>query len=115
MDTVLQVRPHQGQVQGHDLFPTPAGDTIPDTSQDAIGVLGHLGTLLVRVQSPVHQHPKVLVRPAAFQPLLPKPVVLHGIVVTKVQDPALGLVETHTNGLSPLIRPVQIPLQSLPT
>jgi len=35
--------------------------------------------------------------------------------VTEVQDPAFGLVEPHTVGLGPLIQPVQIPLQSLPT
>ena len=92
MDTVLQVRPHQGQVQGHDLFPTPAGDTIPDTSQDAIGV-GHLGTLLAHGQPAVDQHPEVLFRRAAFQPFLPKPVVLRGVVI-EVQDSALGLVDT---------------------
>jgi len=44
-----------------------------------------------------------------------KPVALHGVVVTQVQDPALGPVEAHTVGLGPLIQPVQIPLQSLPT
>jgi len=32
-----------------------------------------------------------------------------------VQDPALDLIEPHTVGLGPLIQPVQIPLQSLPT
>jgi len=52
---------------------------------------------------------------AAFQPLLPRPVALYGVVVTKVQDLALGLVEPHTAGLSPSIQSVQIPLQSLPT
>jgi len=36
-------------------------------------------------------------------------------VVTQVQDPAFGLVKPHTIDLSPLIHPVQIPLQSLPT
>jgi len=33
--------------------------------------------------------------------------------MTKVQDPALDLVKAHTSGLSPLIQPVQIPLQGL--
>ena len=42
-------------------------------------------------------------------------VKLHGVVVTKVQDPALGLVEPHTVGLGPSICSVQIPLQTLPT
>ncbi|KAK4813458.1 hypothetical protein QYF61_006249 [Mycteria americana] len=51
---------------------------------------------------------------AAFQPLFPKPVVLHGVVVTQVQDLALSLVEPHTTGPSPSIQPVQVPLQSLP-
>ena len=41
--------------------------------------------------------------------------MLHGVVVTKVQDPALGLVETYTAGLGPSIQSVQTPLQSLPT
>jgi len=35
--------------------------------------------------------------------------------VTKVQDLALGLVETHKIGLDPSIQPVQIPLLRLPT
>ncbi|KAK4816500.1 hypothetical protein QYF61_017461 [Mycteria americana] len=84
-------------------------------NQDAIGFLGHLGTLLAHIQLAVNQHSQVLLCQAAFQPLFPKPVALHGVVVTQVQDPALGLVEPHTIGLSPLIQPVQIPLQSLPT
>jgi len=100
---------------GHDHLPTPAGHTIPDTSQDAVGLLGHLGTLLAHVQLVVDQHSQVLFRQAAFQPLLPKPVALHGAVVIKVQDPALGFVESHTVGLGPLIQSVQVPLQSLPT
>ncbi|PKU39790.1 hypothetical protein llap_9902 [Limosa lapponica baueri] len=50
-----------------------------------------------------------------LQPLCPKPVGLHGVGVTQVQDPALGLVEPHPIGLSPSIQPVQIPLQSPPT
>ncbi|GAB0205879.1 hypothetical protein GRJ2_003053500 [Grus japonensis] len=93
----------------------PAGHAIPDTSQDAVGLLGHLGTLLAHAQPVVNQHPQVLFCWAAFQPLCPKPVALHGAVVTQVQDLALGLVKSHTVGLGPSIQPVQIPLQSLPT
>ncbi|KAK4824378.1 hypothetical protein QYF61_014038 [Mycteria americana] len=76
LNTVFQVRPHQCRVQGHDHFPSPAGHTISDTSQDAIGLLGYLGTLLAHIQPA-----------AAFQPLFPKPVALHGVVVTQVQSP----------------------------
>ncbi|KAK4825177.1 hypothetical protein QYF61_024657 [Mycteria americana] len=102
------------EYQGDNHFPTPAGHTIPDTSQDAVGLLGHLGTLLAHIQPAVDQYPQVLFHRAAFQPLFPKPVALHGVVVTQVEDPALGLVEPHTIGPSPRIQPVQIPLQSLP-
>ncbi|KAK4823486.1 hypothetical protein QYF61_002550 [Mycteria americana] len=115
LNTVFEVRPHQCRVQGHDHFPTPAGHTIFDTSQDAIGFLGHLGTLLAHIQLAVNQHSKVLLCLAAFQPLFLKPVALHGVAVTQVQDLALSLVEPHTVGLGPWIQPVQIPVQSLPT
>ncbi|KAK4806962.1 hypothetical protein QYF61_027329 [Mycteria americana] len=81
-------------LEGHNHFPSPAGHTISDTSQDAIGLLGHLGTL---------------------QPLFPKPITLHGVVVTQVQDLALSLVKPHTIGLGPSMQPVQVPLYSLPT
>ncbi|KAK4817898.1 hypothetical protein QYF61_002282 [Mycteria americana] len=115
LNTVFEVQPHQCQVQGHDHFPTPAGHTIFDTSQDAIGFLGRLGTLLAHIQPAVDQHPWVLLCQAAFQPLFPKPVALHGVAVAQVQDLALSLVKPHTIDLGPSIQPVQVPLQSLPT
>ncbi|KAK4814935.1 hypothetical protein QYF61_006290 [Mycteria americana] len=114
LNTAFEVRPHQCRVQGHDHCPSPAGHTIADTSQDAIGFLGHLGTLLAHIQVAVNQHSQVLFRRAAFQPLFPKPAALHGVVVTQAQEPALSLVEPHTIGLGPSIQPVQVPLQSLP-
>ncbi|KAK4817624.1 LOW QUALITY PROTEIN: hypothetical protein QYF61_021527, partial [Mycteria americana] len=104
LNTAFEVRPHH-----------PAGHTIPDTSQDAIGLLGHLGTLLAHIQLAVDQHPQVLFHWAAFQPLFPKPVALHGVVVTQVQDLALSFVEPHTIDLSPWIQPVQVPLAFLPS
>ena len=114
LNTGLQVQPHQCWVQGHDHLPTPAGHAVPDTSQDAIGLLGHLGTLPAHGQPAVNQHRQVLFLRTAFQPLLPKPVALHGVVVTKVQDPAFGLVLPHTVGLGPSIWSVLMPLQGLP-
>ena len=59
-----------------DDFPSAAHHTIPDPSQDAIGLLGHLDTLLAYIQLTVHQYTKVPFRMAAFQALLPKPVGL---------------------------------------
>ncbi|KAK4832279.1 hypothetical protein QYF61_021678 [Mycteria americana] len=55
LNTVFEVWLHQCQVQGANHFPTPAGHTISDTSQDAIGLLGHLGTLLAHSQLAVDQ------------------------------------------------------------
>ncbi|KAK4823633.1 LOW QUALITY PROTEIN: hypothetical protein QYF61_004366 [Mycteria americana] len=115
LNTVFEVWPHQCRVQGDNHSPCPAGHTISDASQDAIGLLGHLGTLLAHIQLAIDQHPQVLFHWATFQPLFPKPVALHGVVVTQVQDPALSLVEPHTTGLSPLIQPVQIPLAFVPS
>ncbi|KAK4825597.1 hypothetical protein QYF61_000686 [Mycteria americana] len=110
LNTVFEVRPHQCRVQGHNHFPRPAGHTISDTSQDAFGFLGHLGTLMAHIQLAVNQHPQVLLCLAAFQPLFPKPIALHGVAVAQVQDLALGLVKPHTIDVGPSIQPVQIPL-----
>ncbi|KAK4828356.1 hypothetical protein QYF61_026017 [Mycteria americana] len=85
--------------EGQDHFPSPAGHAIFDTSQDAIGFLGRLGTLLAHIQAAVNKHPQRC----------------HGVAVAQVQDLALGLVESHTIDLGPSIQPVQVPLQSLPT
>ena len=50
----------------------------------------------------------ISVSSVVFQLLCPKPAAMHG-VVTKLQDPELGLVELCPTGLSPVIQPVQIP------
>ncbi|KAK4825912.1 hypothetical protein QYF61_003407 [Mycteria americana] len=71
LNTVFKVQPHQCGVHGDYHFPSPAGHTISDTSQDAIGFLGHLGTLLAHIQPAVNQHSQVLFCQAAFQPLFP--------------------------------------------
>ncbi|KAJ7412075.1 integral membrane protein dgcr2 idd [Pitangus sulphuratus] len=93
----------------------PQKDFHPGTIQDAIGLLGHLGTLLDRVQPQSNSTLQVLFHQAAFQPLCPKPAALPQVVVIQGQDPELGLNETHTTGPSPLIQPVLIPLQNCPT
>ncbi|KAF4789437.1 hypothetical protein TURU_151443 [Turdus rufiventris] len=78
----------------------------------AIVLLGHQGTLLAHVQLAVDQHPQV---PFAVQPLYAQPVVLHGVVAAKVEDPVPGLVGHHIVAFSPSIQPVQASLQSPPT
>ncbi|KAF4795391.1 hypothetical protein TURU_093176 [Turdus rufiventris] len=47
---------------------------------------------------------------ATVQPLSSQPVMLQTVVVTKVQDLALGLVKFHFVEFSPSIQPVQLPL-----
>ena len=44
----------------------------------------------------------------SFPLTVPQPVVLHGVVVTQGQGPALGVIEPHTIGLGPMIQPVQV-------
>ena len=96
---------------GQDDFPSCAHHTVPHISQDAIGLLGHLGTLLAHIQLTVHQYPKVPFHQAAFQPLLIKPVGLPGVIVTKMQDPTMDPMEIHATNLGPSIQSIQVPLQ----
>jgi len=41
-------------------LPAPAGQAISDTSQDAVGLVGYLGTLLATFQPSAYQQPPVL-------------------------------------------------------
>jgi len=89
--------------------PSAAGHTIPDTSQDAVGLLGHLGTQLAPVQLAVHQQPRCSPTGQLSTHCSPTPVALHGVILTQAQDPALSLVEPHTVRLGLSIEPVQNP------
>ena len=69
-----------------------------------------MGTLLAHMQPTVHQYTKVPFQQAALQPLLPQPVGLPEWIVTNMQDPTLGHIETHTVYPGPLIQSIQVPV-----
>ncbi|KAK4830557.1 hypothetical protein QYF61_011735 [Mycteria americana] len=50
---------------------------------------------------------------AALNPFIPQPVLIPGVVLTQVQDPALGFVEPHEVHISPLLELVQVPLDGI--
>lgn len=56
--TMLKVQPHWSWVQRDIIFPGFSGHSISNTGQVALGLLGHLGTLLARTQLAVYQHPQ---------------------------------------------------------
>ncbi|PKU42541.1 hypothetical protein llap_7164 [Limosa lapponica baueri] len=71
--------------------------------------------LLARVELPIHQHPQVLFLRAALNPFSPQPLFVPGFAVTQVQDLALGLVELHKVRMGPHLKPVQAPLDGMPS
>ena len=58
-----------------------------------LGLGGCKCTLPARVEPFISQHPQDPFLFTVLQPLTPKPIALHGLVVAKVQDPPLGLVD----------------------
>jgi len=46
LDTILQMRSHQGRVEAEENLPGPTNHTPSDTPQAAIGLLGHKGPML---------------------------------------------------------------------
>lgn len=80
LNTALEV-PHQCQVQGKDHFPKPAACIIIDPSQDTIGLLFHLGKLLLPHVQLLSSSPQVLSHWAIFHPFCPQPGAA-GVVVT---------------------------------
>ena len=83
-----------------------AAYAISDTSQDATVLLGNLGAHCWLMFSQLSTNTSRFF--SSVQPLCPKAVALHGFVVTKGQDLALGLVKPHTTSLSPLIKPILV-------
>ena len=110
VNTVLEVRPHQCWVQRYNYFSNPVRITISNTSQDASGLLSHLGTLVAHVQLAINQYLELCFDYTVLQSLCPKTVALPGVVVAKVQGLALGLVEHHLIGFSLAIKPTHISL-----
>ncbi|PKU49563.1 hypothetical protein llap_116 [Limosa lapponica baueri] len=69
-------------------------------AQDTVGFLGCKYTLLAHVQLFICRHPQVLLLRATLIPFIPQPVLIPGIAPTKMQDPALGLIEHRIHFLS---------------
>jgi len=84
---------HFIRLVGVDHLSSPDGYIIYYIIQDAIGLLGYLGTLLAHLQLSTDQHPQVHFLHTSFQPFCLKPVALPGVVAAKVYNIALGLVE----------------------
>jgi len=59
VDTGLQMRPHQGGVEGKENLPRPAGHTLLNAPQGPIGFLGSQGTLLA--------HGQILIIPSFYK------------------------------------------------
>ncbi|TRZ22684.1 hypothetical protein HGM15179_004392 [Zosterops borbonicus] len=112
--TALKVWPYHCQLQKKNHFPPPAGHTIPDPGQDAIGPLGHLGTPWLMFTC-CHQNPQVPFCLGTVQPHRLQLITLQGVVVAKMQDLELDLVKPCITVLGPSIQLVQVPLQGPPT
>lgn len=74
LGTALQLQYHQDWVDRKDAFSQPAGSTLRNASQEAVGLCCK-GTSLAHVQL-LHQSTQVLFSKAVFQPVLPKSVLV---------------------------------------
>ncbi|KAK4826593.1 hypothetical protein QYF61_010355 [Mycteria americana] len=63
----------------------------------------------------VLQDLQVLPCRAALNPFMPQPILILGIAPTQAQDLGLGLVELHEVYKAPLLQPVKVPLDGIPS
>ena len=63
----------------------------------------------------INWHLQILLLRAALKSFFTQPVSVLGIVLTQVQDLALGIAELHEVGMDPPPKPVQVPLDGLPS
>jgi len=71
-------------------------------------------TLLAHFESFINQHSQILLR-SALKTFSTQPVRVFGIALTQVQDLALCLVALHELGMGPPLKPVQVPLDDIPS
>ncbi|KAK4831361.1 hypothetical protein QYF61_017492 [Mycteria americana] len=86
-----------------------------DLGELRVGFLGCKCTLLARVQFFIHQCPQILPCRTALNPFFPQSVLILGIALIQVQDLALGLVELHEVHMGPLLKPVKVSLDGIPS
>ncbi|KAK4808881.1 hypothetical protein QYF61_007996 [Mycteria americana] len=115
VDAVLQVGSHKSGVKGQNHLPRPAGHSSFDAAQETVGFLGCKHTLPGHVELLINQHPQILLRRAALNTFSAQPVFVLGIAPTQVQNFALGLVELHEVRTGPPLKPVQVPLDGIPS
>ncbi|KAK4810926.1 hypothetical protein QYF61_013334 [Mycteria americana] len=115
LDAVLQVGSHESGAEGQNHLPQPAGHASFDAAQDTIGFLSCKRTSLAHVLLFIHHYPQVLLCRTALNAFIPQPVLIPGVALTQVQALALGLVELHEGHMGPLLKPVQVPLDGIPS
>ncbi|KAK4832092.1 hypothetical protein QYF61_020707 [Mycteria americana] len=115
LNAVLRVGSHESGVEGENHLPRPAGPASFDAAQDTVGFLGCKHTLPGHVELLINQHPQVLLLRAALNPFSAQPLFVLGIVLTHVQDLALGLVKVHEVPTGPPLKPVRVPLDGTPS
>ena len=95
LDTISQMLSHQGRVDGEQILPQPTNHTPSNTPQDATGVLGHKGTVLVHGHPAVHQDPQVSFLYAALQQVSLQPILAPRVVFAQMQVSTLALAIVH--------------------
>ena len=96
-------------------LPWLAGHAAFDVAQHTIGLLGCEHTLLGHVELLVNQHSQVLLGRAAFNLFSAQPLFLLGIALAHVQDLAFSPVELCEVHMGPTLKPVQVPLDGIPS
>jgi len=109
---MLYFRWYLTRVEWQNHFALRAGHTSLAAIWDTIGLLGCKRILLAHV-SFISRHSQILLR-AALKLFSAQHVFVLRIVPTQMQDLALGLA-LHEVGIDPPLKPVQVPLDSIPS
>ena len=68
LGAVLQVGSQEGRVEGEHHVSRRASHTSLDATQDTVGLLGYMHTLMAHVESSINLNPKILLLRAALKP-----------------------------------------------
>jgi len=96
--------------EGKDQPPQPYGNSLPDATQEAVGLLCCRGTSLSQAQLIFHQDPQVLFCKTVFQLVSLQPVLVHRVISFQEKDLTFPFIDLHEIPVSALLQLVEVHL-----
>lgn len=105
---VVEVGGEEGGVEGEDELGSGGGESVCDRGEDGIGVVGGVGRVVGDVEGGVEEEGEVVLGEGGLEGVLGKGVGVDGVVVGKVEEGGVGVVEGDRVGVGGWMEGVEV-------